>query len=163
MLILGFVLTGLLVLCLVLSIYWGVLNRRRYLANMKVAAELDHVMGEAITLVKNNQALNDTLKNKDSHASMTIEDLYKTEQRQDGNVDLESPEMLSTILTVMVHKYGPAKLSLKDFQRLPDGEYVSVYVDSKSQKLILSMDHDLAEKNPLDMISFTNSDDSTFH
>ena len=147
MLILDFVLTGLLVLCLVLSIYWGVLNRRRYLANMKVAAELDHVMGEAITLVKNNQALNDTLKNKDSHASMTIEDLYKTEQRQDGNVDL----------------YGPAKLSLKDFQRLPDGEYVSVYVDSKSQKLILSMDHDLADKNPLDMISFTNSDDSTFH
>jgi len=46
---------------------------------------------------------------------------------------------------------------------LPDGEYVSVYVDSKSNKLILSMDHNLADKNPLDMVSFTNSDDSTFH
>lgn len=163
MLILDFVLSGLLGLCLILSIYWGLLNRRKYRANIKVADELDRVMGEAITLVQNNQTLNDSLKKKESSGSMTIADLYKSPKGHSGEVDLESPEMLSTILTVIIHKYGPAKLSLKDFQRLPDGEYVSVYVDSKSNKLVLSMDHNLADKNPLDMVSFTNSDDSTFH
>mgnify|MGYP005633163955 FL=1 len=163
MLILDFVLSGLLGLCLILSIYWGVLNRRRYLANITVADELDRVMGEAVALVHNNQALNDSLKKKESSGSMTVADLYKSPTGHNGDVDLESQEMLSTILTVIIHKYGSAKLSLKDFQRLPDGEYVSVYVDSKSNKLILSMDHNLADKNPLDMVSFTNSDDSTFH
>jgi len=163
MLILDFVLSGLLGLCLILSIYWGVLNRRRYLANITVADELDRVMGEAVALVHNNQALNDSLKNKDAAATMTIEDLYKSDKGLQGDVDLESPEMLSTILTVMIHKYGSAKLSIEDFQRLPDGEYVSVYVDNKSKKLILSMDHNLAEDNPLDMVSFANPDDSTFH
>ena len=163
MLILDFVLSGLLGLCLILSIYWGVLNRRRYLANITVADELDRVMGEAVALVHNNQALNDSLKKKESSGSMTVADLYKSPTGHNGDVDLESPEMLSTILTVIIHKYGSAKLSLKDFQRLPDGGYVSVYVDSKSNKLILSMDHNLADKNPLDMVSFTNSDDSTFH
>ena len=161
MVILNFVLAGLLVLCLILSIYWGVVNRRRYLANVKVSMELDHVMGEAVTLVKNNQTLNDSLKNKNASANMTIADLYRG--KGDTELELESPEMLSTILTVIIHKYGTAKLSLKDFQRLPDGEYVSVYIDNKSQQLVLSMEHDLGEKNPLAMVSFTNSDDSTFH
>jgi len=163
MLILDFVLAGLLGICLILSIYWAVLNRRRYFANIRVTDELDRVMGEAVMLVHNNRTLNESLKNKRAQGTTTIEDLYKFNKEQGGDVDLESPEMLSTILTVIIHKYGAAKLSIKDFQRLPDEEYVSVYVDSKSKKLILSMDHDLTDKNPLDMVGFTNPDDSTFH
>ena len=163
MLIIDFILTGLLGLCLFLSAYWGVLNRRKYLANINIAKELDRVMGDAVTLVIDNQNLNDSLKNKNVESDMTIQDLYEPQKGREKNVDLESPEMLSTILTVIIHKYGTAKISLNDFQRLPDNEYVSVYVDNKSKNLVLSMDHDLGDKNPLDMISFTNSDDSTFH
>lgn len=163
MLIIDFILTGLLGLCLFLAVYWGVLNRRKYLANINIAKELDRVMGDAVTLVIDNQNLNDSLKNKNVESDMTIQDLYEPQKGREKNVDLESPEMLSTILTVIIHKYGTAKISLNDFQRLPDNEYVSVYVDNKSKNLVLSMDHDLGDKNPLDMISFTNSDDSTFH
>ena len=163
MLIIDFILTGLLGLCLFLAVYWGVLNRRKYLANINIAKELDRVMGDAVTLVIDNQNLNDSLKNKNVKSDMTIQDLYEPQKGREKNVDLESPEMLSTILTVIIHKYGTAKISLNDFQRLPDNEYVSVYVDNKSKNLVLSMDHDLGDKNPLDMISFTNSDDSTFH
>jgi len=163
MLILDFILSALLVLCLILSAYWGVLNRRKYLANINVANELDRVMGDAVKLVIDNQNLNDSLKNKNAGPKLEIEDLYKPQTGQSKDVDLESPEMLSTILTVIIHKYGTVKISLNDFRRLPEEEYVSVYVDSKSKNLVLSMEHDLGDKNPLDMISFTNSDDSTFH
>ena len=62
MLILDFILSALLVLCLILSAYWGVLNRRKYLANINVANELDRVMGDAVKLVIDNQNLNDSLK-----------------------------------------------------------------------------------------------------
>tara|TARA_R100000664_G_scaffold13382_1_gene21420 strand:- start:521 stop:1096 length:576 start_codon:yes stop_codon:yes gene_type:complete len=166
MITLDLVLAGLLTLCILVSTYWGVLNYRRFRANRKTAEELDRVMTEALALVKNNQTLHDSLKKGTvpTAPAMTIEDLYAGEHGDgEGIMDLESPAMLSTILTVIIHKYGTAKLSLNDFRRLPEDEYVSVYVDSKSRKIVLSMDHDLAEKNPIDMINFTNSDDSTFH
>jgi len=162
-LVLNIVLFGLLVFCLAFSIYWGLLNRQKYRAYIKMANELDRVMGDAVALVQDNQMLNDSFKKNHAPAIATVEDLYKPPEGYNGDVDLESSEMLSTILTVIIHKYGAAKLSLEDFYRVPENEYISVYVDSKSKKLILSADHNLTDKDPLNMISFTNSDDSTFH
>ena len=56
---------------------------------------------------------------------------------------MSSPEMLATIITVLVHKQGLIKLSVKDFSDVPDEEYVSVYVDTKTQELVLSLNHEL--------------------
>ena len=44
---------------------------------------------------------------------------------------------------------------------IPDSEYVSVYVDTATQEIILSLDHNLSPAT--DLINFTKTDDTTFH
>jgi hypothetical protein len=67
---------------------------------------------------------------------------------------------MATIITVLIHKHGNVRLSLDDFM-IPDNEYVSVYVDTSTQEIILSLDHDLAIETQL--VNFTKTDDTTFH
>jgi len=52
---------------------------------------------------------------------------------------------------------------LKDFMKVPDKEYVSVYVDTTSKELILSSDHELVSAESAAMVNFNNPDDNTFH
>lgn len=78
---------------------------------------------------------------------------------------MDDPGMLSSILAVIVKKYGAIKLGIDDFTKTGNDDYVSVYVDTKTQDLILSLDHGLVEKeiDPMDMINFGSKDDNTFH
>ena len=78
---------------------------------------------------------------------------------------LEDPGLLASILAVIVKKYGALKLGIEDFESTGSDDYVSVYVDTKTQDLILSLDHGLVEKekDPMSMINFTVKDDNTFH
>jgi hypothetical protein len=87
----------------------------------------------------------------------------KKETKNFSEDSMADPGMLSTIITVIVHKYGSIRLKIDDFTAVPDGEYVSVYVDVDEQNIILSTDKSLAAKDPLSMVSFSNSDDNTFH
>ena len=78
---------------------------------------------------------------------------------------MDDPGMLSSILAVIVKKYGAIKLGINDFESTGSDDYVSVYVDTKTQDLILSLDHGLVEKeiDPMSMINFGSKDDNTFH
>ena len=78
---------------------------------------------------------------------------------------MDDPTMLSSILAVIVKKYGSLKLGLSDFELTGGDDYVSVYIDTKTQDLILSLDHGLVEKeqDPMSMVNFGAKDDNTFH
>ena len=113
-------------------------------------------------ILKQREAIASRSKLKNQKTKeLTLEDFYKSGIGVSG--DLESPEMLSTILTVIIHKYGTAHISLNDFLKVPDEEYISVYVDTTSKDLILSMDHNIENKNPRNIVAFSNPDDNTFH
>lgn len=90
--------------------------------------------------------------------------VFDTEHLNDFQAEqLSSPAMLSTILTVLVYKYKTLRITMNDFMAVPEDEYISVYVDTKKQDLILSSNHKLATEDPITMINFTDSDDNTFH
>tara|TARA_R110000751_G_scaffold178990_1_gene285115 strand:+ start:385 stop:852 length:468 start_codon:yes stop_codon:yes gene_type:complete len=78
---------------------------------------------------------------------------------------MDDPVMLASILTVIIKKYGSLKLGLDDFELAGSDAYVSVYIDTKTQDLILSLDHGLVEKeqDPMSMVNFGAKDDNTFH
>ena len=160
MVTLNFVLAGLLVGSIIGAVYIGVLNYRRFKLNTQMAQDLDVVLRTTMDVVKRNKegGANLSLTNAEM---LTVEELYKNVG--DPDQDISSPQMLSTILTVLVHKYGSMSLALKDFMKVPEDEYISVYVNTTSKELILSMDHDMGTKSPTTMVNFTNSDDNTFH
>ncbi len=78
---------------------------------------------------------------------------------------MSDPDMLSSVISVIVKKLGTLKLSLTDFEAVTDHDYVSVYVDTATQDLILSLKHDLhtGGEDPISMVNYGNPDDSTFH
>lgn len=77
--------------------------------------------------------------------------------------DIDSPAVLSTMITVLIKKVGSMRLSIDDFTAVEDDDYISVYIDSVTNEIILSLDHTAAEKNPLDYVNFSKTDDSTYH
>ena len=119
-------------------------NHKRYQLNMHVSDELDAIL-------KASQA--NLTKNKKLH------------EKSSGIPDLTSPVMLTTLLTVIVHKLGSVRLGLDDFINVPPDEYVSVYVDVNSQDLILSLNHTLGAEgdDPSALTTFKLPDDNTFH
>ena len=82
---------------------------------------------------------------------------------KDSKDPLSDPGMLSTLLTVIVNKYGTVTLNIQDFTALAEGDYVSVYVDGTEQNLILSLDHNLTSDDPMSFVNFGKMDDTTFH
>ena len=78
---------------------------------------------------------------------------------------MEDPALLATVVTVLIHKYGTTVLGLKDFEAVGDEAYVSVYVDTGTQDLILSLDQKLADDpDPMSLLQFGNKkDDTTYH
>jgi len=77
--------------------------------------------------------------------------------------DINSPEILTTIITVMISKYGDMRLQEQDFKNVDVGEYVSVYVDKKTEEIILSLDRSMTSDSPHLMSSYSDIDDNTFH
>ena len=78
---------------------------------------------------------------------------------------LESPELLATIVTVLINKYGNTRLGLDDFA-IGDDKFVSVYVDTATDEILLSLDGGLADDSYEDaLIGFANGtpDDNTYH
>jgi len=76
---------------------------------------------------------------------------------------LQSSEMLASVITVIVGKYGDMRLGLKDFAAISSNDFVSVYIDTQTQDVILSLKEDLVTKDSLTMANFTTSDDTTYH
>jgi hypothetical protein len=155
----NFILAIILGSCIAWATYTAVLNWRRFKANQQIAEDLDAVLKSTLEVVARNKKIA-AAKSKNPK-TFRLEDFYESGVGPSG--DLESPEMLSTLLTVIIHKYGTAQISLNDFLKVPDEEYISVYVDTASKKLILSMDHEMGSKNPMNIVNFSNPDDNTFH
>ena len=82
----------------------------------------------------------------------------------DGSLAIDKdPVMLCSMLTAIVVKYGDMRLGLDDMAGLVDGEdYISVYVDTSTQEVVLSTQHNLEDK--VSFLNYTNpSDDETYH
>jgi len=91
---------------------------------------------------------------------------HKVTNGWNGEIDLQNPEMLATLIAVIVNKYGNIRLDVADFTRIPPEDYVSVYVDVSTSTLVLSLNHDLDQTEVDELNTLTNlgnSDDSTFH
>ena len=133
-----------LVGAMVLAVWSAWRNHKRYQFNMHVSDELDTILKSSYAAVTKNKKLHE-----------------KTSRMP----DLTSPVMLTTLLTVIVHKLGGVRLCLDDFIDVPADEYISVYVDGNSQDLILSLNHTLAVDgdDPITMAPFIPPDDNTFH
>ena len=81
-----------------------------------------------------------------------------------GLPNLESPAMLSTLITVLIRKYGTTALGLSDFGAVNGDDFVSVYVDSRSGNIILSLDDSLGVYDEETMImNLMGLDDNTFN
>jgi hypothetical protein len=76
----------------------------------------------------------------------------------------DDPGMLATVITTIVAKNGNMRLSLSDFDNVKEGAYVSVYIDTATQDLILSLKHDLASLDSYLMPAQPGSEtDDTYH
>ena len=141
------------VITIIIALYGAVVNHRRYKQNISVSYELDRLVKAALEVAQKGKEI------AQKQAGAPLTSLYG----EGGDVaDLTAPGMLATLVTVLVYKYGNVRLDLKDFM-IKDNEYVSIYVDTKSQELILSLDHTLDVENDYMLANFADTDDNTFH
>ena len=141
--------------------------------NSKVSKELliQKDINETVRLGLKKQA-NDVIKRIEQNEKLVAEAKKKIaaqtgaiELGPDGRVpfDQDAP-LMASVLTALVVKYGDMALSLDDMRRVTQDDYISVYVDTGSQELILSNDHDMVGADDLpDLFSIHGGDDETFH
>ena len=96
-------------------------------------------------------------------AAQIAEDARNTLGLADPDNMMDDPGMLATLVTAIVYKLGDLKLSVSDFAVLREDTFVSIYVDTLSQDLILSLKDDLVSDDPIPLATFTRSDDETYH
>tara|TARA_R100000995_G_C3452086_1_gene108688 strand:+ start:80 stop:523 length:444 start_codon:yes stop_codon:yes gene_type:complete len=133
------------VIFFLLGLYWAYLSYRRYKTNLLVAQELQKIIDEAARGVHGKKRSSEMSSDKMGTADPGM---------------FDSPELLSTIVTVLVNKFGDVRLSMTDFM-ISDDQYVSVYVDNSSQEILLSLNNGLSDEDHF--IGFTKTDDQTFH
>ena len=103
------IVTNIILACLMaatigIGSFWAFRSRQSYKLNSHVARELDGIIANTLDVVK---------KNKELAKQHAVRAISSVEGYPDA-FDLESPEILSTIVTVLVSKYGEVKLSQND-------------------------------------------------
>ena len=146
-------LLALAVVCGLIFVYKGY---QAWRVGQQLAEELNTIVFEAIT-----------------EASLSRDDMtappQKNKTAEDYLADIQTPAMLTTLLTALVKKCGSITVDLNDFLAIEEEDYISIYVNKTTQSLILSMDHNLEEKakeataEPYIMGNFRESDDPTYH
>tara|TARA_R110002074_G_scaffold251905_1_gene423532 strand:+ start:364 stop:801 length:438 start_codon:yes stop_codon:yes gene_type:complete len=141
--------------------------------NLILAILLSTGVGYVSYLIKKNRALNDINNLIARELGVLIEAAAKAAKklpRKTSALDrpgelLEDPALLATILTAMVIKYGDMKIGMTDFDSIGKEDYISVYVDTKANELLLSINPDLAANaNASGTFGlYPDPDDSTFH
>ncbi len=137
---------ALLSICVVAALYWSVRSYRIYQTNLLVSEELDKIIAETLKTVQKNK--------RSARPDLTGTGL------SGGPELIDSPDLMSTIITVLVNKFGDVRLGMQDFM-ISDEEHVSVYVDTKTDEIILSTDHDLSVADLY--TGFKGPGDGTFH
>tara|TARA_R100000664_G_C2753122_1_gene140489 strand:+ start:62 stop:520 length:459 start_codon:yes stop_codon:yes gene_type:complete len=149
---------GNLILCIVLllsicgTVVLGFLNYSRYKQNLTISAELDALMQLTLETIKNQKA---------QHAESVLANAA-TSLTDPGSLPMDQSAMVATILNVVVGKFGDIRLSLGDFI-IGEDTYVSMYVDSQTQEIILSLNPNLTKEEIYSMGSYGEPDDNTFH
>ena len=135
--------------------------------NLILCILLSTGVGYVLYLIKKNRALSDINNLIARELSVLIDAAAKVAKKlpeKPGDL-LEDPALLATILTAMVIKYGDMKIGMADFDSISKEDYISVYVDTKANELLLSINPDLAANSGVhgDFGFYPNPDDSTFH
>jgi hypothetical protein len=163
MLTLNIVLLCVLVVGFALAGYQTYRNHQIREINNLVYEQLDILMNNVQDEVIRNKILLDKIQEIfDGSKNHTFMDLVGAQTQNGATPDLGAAPMLSSLITVLVSKTGTTRLSLTDFENVEE-EYVSIYVDTQSEELILSLNHDLDSKIAMAMANFNSPDDSTFH
>ena len=141
--------------------------------NLKVSKELliQKDINETVRIGLKKQA-DDVIRRIEQNEKLVAEAKKKIaaqtgaiELGPDGRVpfDQDAP-LMASVLTALVVKYGDMALSLDDMRRVTQNDYISVYVDTGTQELILSNDHDMVDETGLpDLFNIHGGDDETFH
>ena len=137
--------------------YWAIASYRRHQLNLRVSNELQKIIDKTSqTVAQSKTAVNQSRKIQSSPMSLSGD--------KEMPELMEQPELMATLITVLVNKMagprGKVRLSLQDFM-LSDDDYVSVYVDTATQEIILSMDSELGVETTY--VAFGDPDDNTFH
>ena len=133
--------------------YLAILSYRRYRTNIMISEELQKIIDNT------SNTIDESKKIISKERERVAERIERSKAPTDNIMD--SPELMATIITVLVHKIGgEVRLGMKDFM-LPDEQGVSVYVDTETEEILLSTNHDLAIDPSL--LSFGNPDDNTYH
>jgi len=149
-----------LILSTVLSI-WAIYQinktRKQQITNMFLAEGLDNLLNAAKVEVAKNKKLVEKAR--------SMVDYSTTQFDPSSPSVMDDPAMLATLVTVMVKKFGTMRLGMTDFTSLPDDQFVSLYVDTNTQELLLSLRDDLEEETAamMDIINFSGKDDGTYH
>jgi hypothetical protein len=141
MITVNLILTVLLVLAIAGATIMGCINYYRHKKNLYVSTELDALILQ-------------TLEHLKKPAEVVVD--------EENPFNLDSPAVLTTILNVLVGKFGDVRLSLQDFM-IGDESYVSVYVDGHSKEIILSLNPDLSQEELYSMGAHIDPNDNTFH
>jgi hypothetical protein len=141
------ILSALLLVSIIGTSIMGYLSYSRYKRNLYVSGELDGLIHRTLETIKKQKSLMG---------------LGAPGAEVDHPLNLDSPAVVSTILNVLIGKFGDVRLSLRDFM-ITDETYVSVYVDGQNQEIILSLNPNLSQEESYSMGSHVNPDDNTFH
>jgi len=145
--------TSVLVLAgLWLSYHWYQVRKQKKI-NQIISREVEELYDAVQEQLKKNTSLLEKAK-----ATMRV--------TSSGTADdhLASPEMLASVITVIIGKCGNMRLGMEDFLAVKDTDYVSVYVDTLTNDLILSLDHGLGRDTETSAMSFGSlPDDDTYH
>jgi len=132
-------------------------TRKQEITNLLLTEGLDKLLSAAQVEVAKNKKLVEKAR--------SMVDYSKTQFDPASPNVMDDPAMLATLVTVMVKKFGTMRLGMTDFTSLPDGQFVSLYVDTNTQELLLSLRDDLEEETAamMDIINFSGKDDGTYH
>ena len=169
---------GIVILLVVLSVmligvsYDAYRLRKREADVLKIAEQVDHLFAAARAEVTKNKKLIEKAKQMVLGRDAGFRPFEDSQSYDAGDEPaLSSPELLATLVTVLVNKYGTSRLTLTDCAQIPSNEYVSVYVDKGSGEIILSLDHEMAagdsisdfEEDPLSALFGKSPKDDTYH
>ena len=157
MLILNIILGAAFITGIAVAFRYAQVAKRQQKINMIISAGLDDLMTATRNEVKKNTALIEQAKE-----ALGMKGSQGISSNTLPPEKLNSPQLLSSVLTVIVAKLGHIRLSAADFDVVNEGDYVSVYVDINTQDLILSLRHDLEDISSLAFAPNPDVDD-TFH
>ena len=138
-------------------------NRKRQKLNEIIAVGLDALIAQTREQLHKNQKLVERAKSAVEESNKLVSDLGDDFLDDRGMPNLQSAPMLSSLITVMIKKYGTTALGLDDFTAVTDSDFVSVYINSHDGNIILSIDPNLGKEDSLSMMNFVDFDDKIYN